>query len=292
MLLPEDSPVPVHEGELVPQEGYFTSVQAMLGSLAPDQVVLDIGAGNRRTEDARVVRMDVLWTPHVEVLGDALALPFRDESFDFVLASAVWEHLSDPFRAAREVWRVLKPGGQVGVDCNFVFPYHGYPAVYFNCSGDGLRQVFAGFREVAVGVAPWQGPSYMLEAVLSEYVRGLRPSAPLEHEFVAALQDLARFPLRDFDRRFTQQAALRISAGVSYLGLKQPRGDESTLPPPVLDLWRRDQALQARYPDPGVLLGSVTSERNDTLLAWARGEGSRRHPEIDAWFASRTPFRR
>lgn len=293
VLLPEERSSPVlHEGELTVWDGYFAPVQEMISSLASDQLVLDIGAGNRRMSDARVIRMDVLWTPYVDVIGDAHALPFRDGVLDFVLAAAVWEHLRDPFLAAREVHRVLKPGGQVGVDCNFVFPFHGYPAVYFNCSRDGMRQLFADFREVAVEVAPWQMPSYAIEALLSEYLRHFQPRTKVEEEYRAALQALGRFPLREFDARFGQEEASRMAAGVSYMGLKQPNGDESLVPPPVMEVWRRDPELRARYPRPAVLLASLLSTENDTLMRWARTEGAERYREIAEWFESRVPFSR
>jgi hypothetical protein len=41
-----------------------------------------------------------------------------------------------------------------------------------------------------------------------------------------------------------------------------------------------------------VLLKTVRAPENDTLMAWARNEGARLHPEITAWFRSRVPFRR
>lgn len=43
------------------------------------------------------------------------ALPFADASFDAVFSHALFEHLNDPVRAARECLRVLKPGGTIGV---------------------------------------------------------------------------------------------------------------------------------------------------------------------------------
>ena len=41
----------------------------------------------------------------------AEALPFRDNSFDFVISSSVLEHLTNRERAMAEVRRVLRPGG-------------------------------------------------------------------------------------------------------------------------------------------------------------------------------------
>ena len=42
---------------------------------------------------------------------DEEPLPYDDESFDAVLAKDVLEHLRDPGRATRELFRVLRPGG-------------------------------------------------------------------------------------------------------------------------------------------------------------------------------------
>lgn len=46
------------------------------------------------------------------VLSDAHHLPFKDESQQFIIASEIIEHLNDPGVAAKEIWRVLKPGGK------------------------------------------------------------------------------------------------------------------------------------------------------------------------------------
>src|SRR5260370_33810042 len=46
-------------------------------------------------------------------LGAAERLPFGDTSFDLVTALDVVEHLDDDIAALREIWRVLRPGGQI-----------------------------------------------------------------------------------------------------------------------------------------------------------------------------------
>jgi SAM-dependent methyltransferase len=43
--------------------------------------------------------------------GDALALPFPDNTFDRIIASEVLEHVPDDQQALNEILRVLKPGG-------------------------------------------------------------------------------------------------------------------------------------------------------------------------------------
>src|SRR6185295_12525891 len=88
-----------HEGALETRTGYEPYVQQLLDSLPPSEPVLDVGAGNRSIDDPRVVRLDLVRTPHLDVIGDAHALPFRDGSFAFVHASAMLEHLAQPFLA-------------------------------------------------------------------------------------------------------------------------------------------------------------------------------------------------
>lgn len=46
------------------------------------------------------------------VMADAHHLPFKDQSLELLTASEIIEHLNEPEVAAREIWRVLKPGGK------------------------------------------------------------------------------------------------------------------------------------------------------------------------------------
>lgn len=54
--------------------------------------------------------------PEIEfVLGDAMDLPFEDDSFDAVTIAYGLRNIPDPVRALREMWRVVRPGGRVVV---------------------------------------------------------------------------------------------------------------------------------------------------------------------------------
>lgn len=47
-------------------------------------------------------------------------LSFPNDTFDFVISSEVLEHIPEPYRAHREIFRVLRPGGQH----IFTVPFH------------------------------------------------------------------------------------------------------------------------------------------------------------------------
>lgn len=49
------------------------------------------------------------------VCGNALGMPFKDESFDLVVTSYSIHHIPDAAAAFREVLRVLRRGGKIGV---------------------------------------------------------------------------------------------------------------------------------------------------------------------------------
>jgi hypothetical protein len=43
--------------------------------------------------------------------GDVAAIPFREGSFDFIVCRAAFKNFSEPVKALREMYRVMKPGG-------------------------------------------------------------------------------------------------------------------------------------------------------------------------------------
>jgi ubiquinone/menaquinone biosynthesis C-methylase UbiE len=93
--------------EVAPGPGYFSIELAKLGNyqitgLDISRTFVDIAAQN--ANNAHV---------HVEFRhGNASAMPFEDNSFDFLLCRAAFKNFTEPVRALQEMHRVLRKGGQ------------------------------------------------------------------------------------------------------------------------------------------------------------------------------------
>ncbi len=156
----------------------------------PGELLLDAGCGEGRhcfgalERGARVVGLDLdrasLRMAHgalrdrggelgrlaAVLQGDAFHLPFRDCTFDKVICSEVMEHVHDFGAAARELARVIRPGGLAAITIPTATSEHLYLRVgddYFESPGGHIR-IFrprelarglarAGFATVGVGFA-------------------------------------------------------------------------------------------------------------------------------------------
>lgn len=65
-----------------------------------------------------------------DVLGDAAALPFATACKDAVICGELLEHVPDPRRVLREIYRVLKPGGWALITVPFLYRIHADPYDY------------------------------------------------------------------------------------------------------------------------------------------------------------------
>lgn len=98
--------------------------------------------------------------------GDGLHLPFKDATFDKIICAEVLEHIPDDRRAVGELFRVLRPGGEMAVTVPTPFTERIYKRLswrYFNTPGGHIRiytpkelcaiLTGAGLRIYAVGFA-------------------------------------------------------------------------------------------------------------------------------------------
>jgi ubiquinone/menaquinone biosynthesis C-methylase UbiE len=82
----------------------------------------------------------------IDVAGSIYDIPFPDESFDSIVCTQVFEHLAYPWKAVKEIRRVLKKGGCVLITVPQTSPLHGEPWDYYRYTHWGLEALFEDFE--------------------------------------------------------------------------------------------------------------------------------------------------
>lgn len=131
--------------------------------------VLDCGAGSKKFIHPQLIQTEISAYANIDILAVNQKLPFADDSFDLVLSFDVLEHVNDPFISAKELKRVLKPGGILIADIPFLQAEHGYPHHYFNATRQGFLRLFEGL-EVLTHFVPLAGqPVESLRQTMRHY---------------------------------------------------------------------------------------------------------------------------
>jgi SAM-dependent methyltransferase len=201
----------------------------------PVRDVLDVYCGSRPYDDllpagARSVGLDIEDRYGVvDIVSDEF-LPFDDESFDLVICLEAFYYVPDPEHGAREMMRVLRPGGSVLIAVPLLWHYD-RTILEHRFTGPELESLFADWDDVRVvenggrGVA-WAFLTghlfYLREKVLGHNVRRLLSpifkAAYMAINAIGALIEASeRRRLRRADPRFTLPPNLMLTA-------RKPRG--------------------------------------------------------------------
>jgi SAM-dependent methyltransferase len=159
--------------ENVSAHNYDPNIVALIDEYK-DGLLLDCGAGKRPLYYENVVNYEIVNYDSTDVIGVAEELPFKDNVFDGVISNAVLEHVRDPFRAATEITRVLRPGGKLYCCVPFLQCFHGYPSHYYNMTHVGLANLFRKLKVLQQAVYPSTGPIFTLVWFLRNWLSGLQ----------------------------------------------------------------------------------------------------------------------
>lgn len=157
--------------------------------------ILVVGAGDAEIKidgDFDIVYTDLALGRLTDIICDAHDVPYLDHSFDLVIASAVLEHVADPYRCVEEIYRVLKPEGRVYAITPFMQQVHMGKYDFTRFTHLGHRRLFRYFSEIKSGVA--NGPAMAFAWSFERMISGFAKSGVLR----SILRTIARFPVYPF----------------------------------------------------------------------------------------------
>jgi SAM-dependent methyltransferase/uncharacterized protein YbaR (Trm112 family) len=136
-----------------------------LANFSDESILMDIGAQTfRHRQD--IIAFDVVPFPGVDLVGDGLRLPIRSNSVDGIINTGVLEHVESPERMVSEIFRVLRPRGEVYIEVPFLQPFHSDPVDFHRFSLPALERLFRCFEITGRGVGA--GPCSSLNWLLRE----------------------------------------------------------------------------------------------------------------------------
>ena len=216
------------------QEAIARRFADRLAADRPAPAILVVGSGTegigvaalRAIPGATICEFDVYLTGSRMLVADLLDLPFEAGSFDAVVAQGVLEHVIDPYRAADEIHRVLKPAGLVFSTTPFVLGVHLPVADYTRFSRLAVIRLFRRFAPIECDVI--EGAAVTLAYSLAYFGMALLTSFgwPAGAKVAKYAGNYLIFWLRYLDA-FVRRSPISIDAAASYYYIG--RRSETTL---------------------------------------------------------------
>jgi len=93
------------------------------------------------------IRPDYTW--------DGITMPFKNNSFDSIMATEVLEHCPDIDIIIGEIFRVLKPGGGFFFTIPYLWPLHEVPHDEYRYTPFSLKRIFLkhGFKSIKINAS-------------------------------------------------------------------------------------------------------------------------------------------
>ena len=149
--------------------------------------------------------------PELSMVADIQKLPFGEGSFETVLCVEVLEHVPHPQQAAKELFRVLKPGGHLIVTVPHYMYAHNEPYDYFRYTKYGLRLLLeeSGFHIIMLEASG--GFLSFLHHIAATLLIGLFYEIPLLGRLVVAFCRGTGRAIAWLDEKFDRKKLLALN---------------------------------------------------------------------------------
>lgn len=183
-------------------------------------IALNIGSGNSNISD-NVSNLDIFPYENVDLTCDIENMPIKDNTVDAIINIAVLEHVINPEKAIREIWRILKKGGIIFSFFPFIQPFHASPNDYSRRTFEGMKLFYGDFKIIELKNAggPTSGFLWIFQEWLAIVLSfGIQPV----YQILSILLMILTFPIKFLDILFRHYPmAKNISSGFIYIGRKK-----------------------------------------------------------------------
>jgi SAM-dependent methyltransferase len=168
----------------------YRECYSLIEKLGPSALdVLEISGGGRFANHFSFRSYAVTQFPDFDICSQSLA-----QSFDLVIADQVFEHLMWPYRAVKNVYAMVRPGGHFLVTTPFLIRVHNVPIDCSRWTELGLKCLLeeGGFPSAAIETGSW-GNRACLKSNLNAWTKtGWFGSLKNEPDFPVQVWAMAR----------------------------------------------------------------------------------------------------
>lgn len=171
-------------------------------------VLLDLGCGKmpyrkyilNNSSVSKYIGMDIENPNYQEnekpdLFWNGNEIPLSDNSIDTVLATELLEHLPEPEKILKEIYRILKPGGSLFFTVPFLWPLHDVPFDEYRYTPFSMERILknAGFNEIKIeAMGGWNASlAQMIALWLKRSDASTKLKTELESPFIRIIQKLS-----------------------------------------------------------------------------------------------------
>jgi SAM-dependent methyltransferase len=142
------------------RENVIIFTEKFISSLIPTDIVLEIGpqtiGGISSKTNNTIHTLDINENNGPDIVGDICTYNkhIPDNFYDKILCTEVLEHTKNPFSAVDELYRILKPKGQLWVSTPLNFRIHGPSPDCWRFTKEGLFTLFSGWSNTIIEELP------------------------------------------------------------------------------------------------------------------------------------------